>query len=73
MGIYYSLSMKIYRVKHHMACKDRGCILFVFVSACMVGKNPYIPNWSAMADDSITQGDDIGVLGSPFYIYGFYA
>ena len=36
---------------------------------CVVGKNLNTSNWSFMADDTITQGG-IGVLGSPFYIYG---
>ena len=51
-----------------MACEDRGRIMLVFVSACVVGKNLNTPNWSSMADDAITQSG-IGVLGCPpFYI-----
>ena len=39
-----------------MPRKDRGHILFAFVSACVVGKNLNIPNWSSVADNAITQG-----------------
>ena len=54
-------------MKHHTASEDRVRILFVFVSARMVGKNLNTPNWSSMADDTITQGG-IGALGSPLYL-----
>ena len=53
-----------------MACEDCGCILFAFVSACVVSEKPEYPNWSSMADNAITQSR-IGVLGSLFYICGF--
>ena len=33
-------------VKCHMARKDHGCICFVFIFACMVGKNPKNSNLS---------------------------
>ena len=52
-----------------MVRKDPGCILFVCVSTCPVGKTPNTPSWSSMADDAITRGG-IGFLGSPFYICG---
>ena len=48
-------------------CMQRS--LTHFVSTCVVGKNPNTPNWSSMADDTITWGS-IGVLGSLFYICG---
>ena len=54
-----------------MARKDRGRILFAFVSTCVVGKNPNTPNLSSMADDAITRSG-IGVPGSPVYICGLY-
>ena len=54
-----------------MVHKDHGPILFAIVSACVVGKNQNIPNWSSMADDAITQGG-IEVLGSPFSICGLH-
>ena len=56
-------------MKRCTACEDRGCILFVLVSVCVVGKNPNTPNWSSMADDAIAQGS-IWLLGSPFYTCG---
>ena len=36
--------------------KDHECNLFVFISACVIAKDPNTPNWSSMADDAITQG-----------------
>ena len=51
--------------------KDRGRILFVFSSTCVVGKNLNTPIGAPWADNTITWGG-IGVLGSPFYICGLY-
>ena len=60
--MYFDLSVKINPVKRRTWRKDRGRVLFAFVSGCVVGKSPNTPNWSSMADDAITQGG-IGVLG----------
>ena len=51
--MYCNLGAKKKRPK---AREDHGLILFVFASACVVGKNPNTPNWSSMADNTITQG-----------------
>ena len=54
--IYCSLSVKInVREMLHGAQRSCECILFAFVSMCVVGKNLNIPNRSSMADDAITQ------------------
>ena len=58
-------------VKHCKALKTLGHILCMFVSLCVVSKNPHTPNWSFMADDTITQCG-IDVLGSPFSICATY-
>ena len=50
-----------------MMYKDRGRILFVFISMCVVGINPTTPNWSSMVVDAIKWGG-IGIPQSPFYI-----
>ena len=49
--------------------EDHGSILFVFVSTCVVGKNPNTLNLSHMTDDTITRCSIQG-LGSPLYICG---
>ena len=54
-----------------MVREDCGRILFVRVSACVVGKNPNTPNLSPMADEAITQ-EGIRGLSSPLYICGQY-
>ena len=54
-----------------MTRKDRGRICFVWVFACVVGKNLKTPNLSPMAYDAITL-DGTGGLGSLVYIYGVY-
>ena len=43
--------------------EDHGCILFAFVSMCLVSKDPNTPNLSSMAEGAITQGSIAG-LGS---------
>ena len=50
-----------------MARKESGQILFMFVSMCVVGKNPNTLNRSTMAEDIIILGGK-GVLGLSFYI-----
>ena len=49
--MYCDLSMKM---KCHTGHEDHGCILFAFVSACVVDKNPNTPNSGSMAEDAIT-------------------
>ena len=61
-------------MKCRTAHKDRGRILFVFVSTVVCfhvfgrRKLKHL-SWSSMIDDAITWSS-IGVLGSPVYIYG---
>ena len=63
--MYCCLTVKINMRESCKACKNRVCVLFAFVSACVVSKNLNTPNLSSMADDPITQGG-IGGPGSPF-------
>ena len=58
------------RVKRHIVHKDRGHILFAFVSVCVCvdGENIYTPNLSHMTDDTIIRGGKQG-LGSPLCIF----
>ena len=66
--IRQGLSQKINMGETRLAREDRGCILFAFVSACVVCKNPNTPNLSPMVDDAIILGSIRG-LGSPLYIW----
>ena len=50
--------------------EDLGCILFV--STCVVGKNPNTQNLSPMADNIFARSG-IGGMGSPLFIYGWHA
>ena len=43
-------------VKRSMVHEDRENILFAFVYACVVGKNPITHSWSSVADYAITRG-----------------
>ena len=43
-------------IKRSMVHEDCENILFAFVYACVVGKNPITHSWSSMADYAITRG-----------------
>ena len=55
------------RTKCCMVHEDHGRIGFVFVFACVVGRNAKTPKLSCMANDAITQGC-MGSLGSLVYV-----
>ena len=60
-GVYVTGSNAVWawrwtRIKHSMACKDRGRICFALIFACSVGKNLKIPKLSPVVDDAITRG-----------------
>ena len=57
------------RDNHTHVLEDHGCILFNFVFAFMVSKDPKTQNLSSTADKTITQAI-IGGLGSPVYPCG---
>ena len=60
--MYCGLSVKI----NMRETPYKGRILFVFVSVCVVGKNPNTPNWSTIADDAITWSSP-----TPYSLYNF--
>ena len=64
--------------KTHIKCRtareDGGRISFAFLFACVVSRNPKTPNFSPMADDTITLGGrPIQGLGFPLYICSFFS
>ena len=59
--IYCGLSVKINLRKIPHGARRSWAYFFAFVFACVVGKNPKIPNLSPMADNATTQGSMQGL------------
>ena len=72
LRMYCGLRVKVNTCEMCTACEDHGRISFAFVSAWLVARNLNTPNWSYIADNTITQAG-IGVLVSSFYICGSFA